>query len=198
MLTDFPFLREDPSGAARIPSGRPLDGEYADYAKSDVESVAGDDAVHALALQGRNTLGLLNPLRDADVRGVTYAPGKWTVKEVIGHLADDERIFAYRALCIARNDSRPLAGFDEKQYVAFADFESRPLARLLAEYCAVRQATISLFAELSPEAWLRRGMVNGYPATPRGLAFHILGHELRHVRSLRERYGLSHRGERRQ
>ena len=175
----------------RIPSGRPLDGEYADYANADIARVAGDDAVGALAVQGRDAMALLSPLGDAQVNGVRYAPGKWTVKEVIGHLADDERIFAYRALCIARNDSRPLAGFDEKQYVEFANFERRPLAGLISEYCAVRHATIALFAALSSEAWVRTGVVNGYAATPRGLAFHILGHELRHLHALRERYAVA-------
>lgn len=188
---DFSLTGFDPENGSRIPSGRPLDGEFADYAKSDIERVGGDDAVKALAFQAVDTLALLNPLRDTEISGVTYAPGKWTVKEVVGHLCDDERIFAYRALCIARNDNQPLAGFDEKRYVQFANFESRTMAELMAEYRAVRCATISLFAGLSSEAWVRRGVVNGYGASVRGLAFHIVGHELRHVRALREKYGLA-------
>src|SRR5262245_33833235 len=159
MSADFPFLRADVPGVPHIPSGRPLAGEYADYAKSDVESVIGDDAVSALGLQGRSVLELVNPLGDADVRGVTYAPGKWTVKEVLGHLADDERIFAYRALCLARGDALAQPSFDEKLYVRSAGFEQRRLASLLAEYRSVRQATIGLLGGLPPEAWLRRGPV---------------------------------------
>ena len=188
---DFSHFCSESEGASRIPSGRPLDDEFADYSKPDIDRVAGDDAVRALAIQAMDTLALLKLLNDSDIRGVTYAPAKWTIKQVIGHLSDDERIFAYRALCIARNDSRPLAGFDEKRYVEFADFESRPVVQLITEYCAVRRATISLLEGLSPEAWVRRGMVNGYRASPRGLAFHVAGHELRHVRALREKYGLA-------
>ena len=189
--SDFSRVCSESEAASRIPSGRPLDGEFADYAKPDIDRVVGDDAVRALSLQALDTLALLTPLNDSKIGGVTYAPGKWTIKQVIGHLSDDERIFAYRALCIARNDSRPLAGFDEERYVEFADFESRPIVQLTADYCAVRRATISLLEGLSPEAWVRRGMVNGYSASTRGLAFHVAGHELRHVRALREQYGLA-------
>jgi hypothetical protein len=187
---DFMALCSEPDPARRRKSGRPGESEFADYAKPDIDRVVGDDAVSVLAQQAADTLTLLNPLNDAAVNGVKYAPGKWTVKQVIGHLADDERIFAYRALCIARGDARPLPGFDEKTYVEFADFESQPVAQLVGEYCAVRRATITLFDGLSAEAWVRRGVVNGYSASPRGLAFHIAGHELRHVRALRETYGL--------
>ncbi len=170
------------------PSGRPQDGEFADYAKPDIDGVAGDDAIAALSAQAGELLALLEPLSEEAVAALRYAPGKWTLKEVVGHLADDERIFAYRALCIARGDARPLPGFDERLYVEGAAFEAQPLADLLAEYRAVRQATIALLRGLTAEAWLRRGMVNGYSASVRGLAFHIAGHELRHLRALREKY----------
>jgi hypothetical protein len=170
------------------PSGRPLDGEFAAHAKPDIDLVEGTDAIEVLAAQRRQTLMLLEPLEEAVVRGLTYAPGKWTLKEVVGHLADDERIFCHRALCIARGDTAPLPGFDEKLYVQSAGFEARSLASLLAEYRAVRQATLALLGGLPAAAWLRRGVVNGYGASVRGLAFHIAGHELRHVRALREKY----------
>jgi len=169
-------------------SGRPQDGEFADYAKSDIDFVEGDDAVEALAAQERTTVALLEPLGEAKVAGLTYAPGKWTLKEVVGHLADDERIFAYRVLCVARDEPLALPGFDEKLYVAKAGFEGRSLRDLLGEYRSVRDATLSLLSGLPSEAWLRRGEVNGYSATVRGLAFHVAGHELHHVRLLRERY----------
>lgn len=110
------------------------------------------------------------------------------MKEVVGHLADDERIFAYRALCVSRGDPAPLPGFDEKAYVASAGFEARALADLLAEFRAVRNASIAFFLGLPAQGWLRRGVVNGYSASARGLAFHIAGHELRHRRTLREKY----------
>jgi hypothetical protein len=191
---DFRAFCRDLDAVARLPSGRPGAGEYADYAKPDIDRVIGDDAVRVLAVQGVDASTLLESFTDATVKGRTYAPGKWTVKEVIGHLIDDERIFAYRALCIARNDSRPLAGFDEKQYVESAGFEARLVTQLTAEYCSVRRATLLMLEGLSTEAWVRRGIVNGYAASPRGLAFHIAGHELRHVRALRETYGLSPTG----
>ena len=172
----------------RIPTGRPLRGEFADEVAADIDEVPGNDAVAALEDASRRTLGLLEPLAETAVDGLTYAPGKWTLKEVVGHLADDERIFAYRALCLARGDTRELSGFDENRYNAVAGFEQRSLASLLAEYQSVRQATLTLFLGLPTEAWLRRGVVNGYVATVRGLAFHIAGHELHHLRVLRERY----------
>ena len=176
------------SAAASPRLGRPSPGEYASHAQEDIDRVAGDDAIAALAAQRDDVLTLLAPLSEERVRGLTYAPGKWTLKEVVGHLADDERIFAYRILCVARGDERPLAGFDEKQYVAGADFESQTLADLLAEYRSVRDATLALLRGLPPDVWLRRGLVNGYEASVRGLAFHVAGHELRHLGALRGKY----------
>ncbi|MHB8800913.1 MAG: DinB family protein [Thermoanaerobaculia bacterium] len=168
-------------------SGRPARGEYADYAHADIERVDGDDACEALERLAGSTRALFERFGE---RGgdLSYGEGKWTVREVLGHLADDERIFAYRALCLARGDGRELPGFDEKQYVAGARFGALPMSALLEDYLAVRAASLTLFRGLSGEAWLRTGVVNGYPATPRGLAFHIAGHELRHHRVVLERY----------
>ena len=163
-------------------SGRPGSGEFADYAQADIDFVAGDDAVAALSQLEHETVKLFE--RDLPA----YAEGKWTLKQVLGHLIDDERIFVYRALCVARGDTRPLPGFDEKEYVAGASFEARSMESLIDEYRAVRRATIALFASMTDEQWLRRGIVNGYAASVRGLAFHIAGHELHHLRTVRERY----------
>ena len=173
-------------------SGRPLDSEFASYAKADIDYVAGDDAIGVIETQGREVVALLESLDEGALAGFRYAPGKWTVKEVVGHLIDDERIFAYRALCVARKDAKPLPGFDENDYVAATDFESRSLASLIAEYRIVRAATIALFQPLTDAEWQRRGMVNGYEASVRGLAFHVAGHELHHLRTLREKYGVSY------
>jgi hypothetical protein len=169
-------------------SGRPAPGEYADYMQADFDFVRGDDAVAVLAAAARVTLELFEPLDEDAVAGLSYAPGKWTVKEIVGHLADDERIFAYRALAIGRGDEGELPGFDENLYASTAGFEQRPLASLLAEYRSVRQASLTLFAGFPVAAWLRRGTVSGYQASVRGLAFHIVAHELHHLRVLRERY----------
>jgi hypothetical protein len=172
----------------RQPSGRAEEGEYAPYANADLNAVPGDDAVDALRRTGEETLALFTSLEESFVAGRTYAAGKWTLKQIVGHLADDERVFAYRALCIVRGDVRPLPGFDENEYMAAVDFESRSLCEILDEFRIVRAATISLLEPLSAEEWQRRGTVNGYEASVRGLAFHIAGHELHHMRIVREHY----------
>jgi len=169
-------------------TGRPLPGEYGAHAESDIARVAGDDATEALARQEREVKELFGALDEKAIAALRYAPGKWTLKEILGHLIDDERIFAYRALCIARGDARPLASFDENDYVAAANFEQRPLRDLLDEYCLTRCASIAFFHSLTSEAWLRRGTVTDYTASVRGLAFHIAGHELHHLGVIRERY----------
>jgi uncharacterized damage-inducible protein DinB len=169
-------------------TGRPLPGEYAAYAQSDIDAVGGNDAVIVLEELARETHQSLTGMRDEQVCGVRYAPDKWTLKEVLGHVVDDERIFAYRLFCLARGETLPLPGFDEKLYAAHAKAEERRWKDLLEEYRVVRAATLALLRSLPAEAWLRAGDVNGYRATPRGLAFHIAGHEVRHLRMIRERY----------
>jgi uncharacterized damage-inducible protein DinB len=173
---------------ARIPSGRPEPGEYAAYAQADIDFVQGDDIVLTLGAQLDQTIATFTPIDDQIAATFTYAPGKWNLKQVLGHISDDERIFAYRALCVARGDTRPLAGFDEKEYMRFAGFSTRSLTDLLQELRIVRTASIGLFQTFTPEDWLRRGTVNGYSATVRGLAFHMAGHELHHLRIVREKY----------
>lgn len=169
-------------------SGRPLPGEFAHYAQADIDAVSGDDILETLGGQMRETLAVFRKVDEASAGKVRYAPDKWNLKQVVGHLADDERIFAYRALCIARNDARPLPGFEEKDYVNAAGFEALPMEQLLEDLRIVRQASVALFRGVSPDAWQRKGTVNGYAATVRGLAFHIAGHELHHMRIVRERY----------
>jgi hypothetical protein len=169
-------------------TGRPGPGEYADYASQDISAVPGDDAVEALEQLSEETVALFHALAEPATRGLTYARGKWTLKEVLGHLVDDERVFAYRLFCLARGEEGELAGFEENRYAAHAESEGRSLDELLTEYGAVRAATLALLRTLSPAAWARRGRVNGYTASVRGLAFHIAGHELHHLRIVRERY----------
>lgn len=175
-------------GMDRIPTGRPERGEFAGYAAGDIAAVPGEDAVTALVQIGPETRALFESFRAVVDSGATYAPGKWTLKEVLGHLIDDERVFAYRILCVARGEVAELPGFDEQTYVASADFESRTLPSLLREYATLRAATISMLEHLPEAAWTHRGRVNGYSASPRGLAFHVAGHELHHHRVIRERY----------
>lgn len=176
------------SAGATSRTGRPEPREYAEYASADIAAVPGDDAIEALARLEEQTGAVFRSLTDAAARGLTYAPGKWTLNEVLGHLIDDERIFAYRLLCVARGEGAELPGFDENRYTAHGEFKRRSMEALLAEYGVVRAATLMLLRELPPSAWARRGRVNGYECSVRGLAFHIAGHELHHLRVLREHY----------
>ena len=175
-------------GEPRTPTGRPEPGEYADYASTDIAAVPGDDAIEALAQLHEQTTALFRALAEPADHGFTYAPGKWPLKSVLGHLIDDERIFVYRLLCVARGEHGELPGFDEKLYAKNGGFERRSLESLLAEYTTVRAATMALLRGLPSAAWHRRGRVNGYECSVRGLAFHIAGHELHHHRIVRERY----------
>jgi hypothetical protein len=117
-----------------------------------------------------------------------YAPGKWTIKEVVGHLADSERIFTYRALRFGRGDPAALPGFDENEYVPAMEAEGRTLADFIAEWADVRRATLALFRHLPPDAWQRRGTASGKPVSVRALAYIIAGHVRHHLEVLRERY----------
>jgi hypothetical protein len=127
--------------------------------------------------------------RFGEARGdYRYADGKWSVKEVIGHLADSERIFAYRALRIARGDGTPLAGFDEEAYAPEMQAGARTLADFVGEWRDVRRATLSLFRGLPAAAWTRRGTANGQSMTTRAAAWVIAGHTRHHAAVLRERY----------
>jgi hypothetical protein len=119
-----------------------------------------------------------------------YAPSKWNVLEVLGHLSDTERVFTFRALHIARGDPSPLPGFDQDTWLQKVDFASRDLSSLLLEWHGVRTATISLFSSLDSAAWLRRGVASGHAMTPRACAYIIVGHAMYHQQLLREKYGL--------
>ena len=119
-----------------------------------------------------------------------YAPGKWSVKEVIGHLADSERVFAYRALRISRGDRTPLPGFDEKSYVAAGDFDRRGIDELLDDLEVLRTSTLRLFKHVEAERWEWRGVANGKEVSLRALAYIIAGHTQHHTRILASRYGL--------
>lgn len=176
------------AGESRPRTGRPVTGEYADYASADIAAVPGDDAIDVLAQLAEQTPDFFRTFRDAAERGLTYAEGKWTLNEILGHLVDDERIFTYRLLCLARGEDRELPGFDENRYAACGEFGRRSLEALLGEYAATRAATLALLRGLPPAAWRRYGRVNGYACSVRGLAFHVAGHELHHHRIVRERY----------
>jgi len=117
-----------------------------------------------------------------------YAPGKWTIKEIVMHLIDMERIYSYRMLRFGRNDHTLLPGFDADAYILYACAHEREISDLLSEFEAVRYCTIALINSFTKEALLRTGIMNGYPVSVRALAYHIAGHELHHVGVIKERY----------
>jgi uncharacterized damage-inducible protein DinB len=173
--------------ASTIP--RPRADEHAPFYGGYIALVPDGDLIELLRTQQQETARLLRPLSDERAR-FAYAPGKWTVKEVVGHISDAERIFAYRALRFARGDGQGLAGFDENAYVPPGRFNERTIGDLVDELEAVRAATIHLFRHLDAEALARRGLANNNPITVRAIAYIVAGHERHHVKLLRERYGL--------
>jgi len=137
--------------------------------------------------QLRETKLLLGSLSEAGAE-FRYAEGKWSVKEVLGHISDTERIFAYRMLRIARADQTPLAGFEQDDYVKTGNFPARALVELLEEFTAVRRASIALLHSFDAAAWLRRGVANQKEVSVRALAYILAGHERHHRQVLQERY----------
>lgn len=164
--------------------------EFAPYYGKYISQLTGDDSLAALESQAISTAMLLAATPES-LAGHRYAPGKWTVREVVGHITDGERVFAYRALRVGRGDTTPLPGFDENLYVPEGRFERRTLADLAAEFAAVRQSTLAMFRGFDEIALNRRGTASDCPVSPRSLAAIIAGHELHHVKLLRERYGLT-------
>jgi hypothetical protein len=169
---------------------RPQPGEFAPYYDRYISLVPGNDVLAALAAledQRRQMLLLLSGRSEAD-GDLRYAPDKWSLKEVLGHINDTERIMSYRALRISRGDQTPIAGFEQDDYVRNGPFARTPLADLIEDYIAVRRATVSLFRDLDEAAWTRRGVAANNEVTVRALAFIIAGHELHHRRILEEKY----------
>jgi len=166
---------------------RPEASEYAPYYEKYISLVAGSDALNVLGTQGTRTVQLCSKL--GEVAGdFRYAPDKWTVKEVLGHISDTERIFTYRALRIGRGDKTAIEGFEQDEYVRGGAFSERTLKSLLEEFAAVRSATTALYGSLNEEAWTRRGTANSNEISVKALAFITAGHELHHRKILEERY----------
>jgi hypothetical protein len=170
-----------------ITAERPDAGEYAPYYEKYISLVPAGDVVETLRGQLDDTLALLNGLSEAEAAS-RYAPDKWSVKEVVGHVLDTERIFSHRALRFARNDQTPLPGFEQDDYVRTGDFGRRTLVDLAEEFAHVRRANISLLRALDEEAWLRRGAANDNEVSVRALAYIMAGHVIHHVQIIRTRY----------
>ncbi len=166
---------------------RPDSTEYAAYFGKYISLVPDDNIITTLSDQLDSSLKFLRGL-DESQGELRYAPDKWSIKEVVGHLIDAERIFAYRALRFARNDRTPLPGFDENSFVSNAGFGARQLSDLVDEFGVVRKANLYMFGNLEGEAWLRRGKSNENEISVRALAYITAGHELHHMGIIRSRY----------
>lgn len=166
---------------------RPAENDYAPYYKGYIAKIQGDDILKILHQQTKECQTILNsfPEHKGDYR---YAEGKWSVKQVIGHIMDTERVFTYRALCIARGEKQPLPGFEQDDYVNTGKFESRNLFELIYELRLLRESNLLLFKSFDDEMLKRRGNASGYDVTVNALLFMIAGHMQHHLDILKERY----------
>lgn len=163
--------------------------DFAPFFSGYIRRIGRQDPIRSLVRSGQLVADGFARL-DPEHWGFAYAPGKWTVKQMLQHLSDTERIFAFRALHIARCDPNPLPGMDQDDYVRASNPEQAP-DQLLREYRAIRMATLELFASFSAEAWLQRGRVEGLSLSCRAIPFILAGHELHHLDVLDQKYGLA-------
>ena len=168
---------------------RPRPGDYPEFFAGYVARVPDEDVLQGLRAQGARTAAVLRGAGEAK-GAYAYAEGKWSVKRLLLHLADGERMFCYRAMCAARGDRQELPGFDENAYAAHDGSAARTLTSIVAEYESVRAATLTLFEGFDEGAWAARGCANGAAFTVASLPWIVLGHDLHHAAVLAERYGL--------
>ena len=166
---------------------RPGTGDYGAFYEGYIRLVPEGNLIDILRKQGQETLGLLEEITEEQSR-FAYAPGKWTIKEMIGHLGDAERIMSYRLLRTARGDQTPLAGFEEDSYVQEAAFDRLPFAKWRNDWRLIRESTVALLEGLADEVWDRRCVMNGVETTALAVACIIAGHERHHLNVLHERY----------
>ena len=166
---------------------RPAATEYAEFYGNYVSKVPGTDVLGVLEAQRVQMLHLFGGRSERD-GGFRYAPGKWTVKECLGHITDTERIFTYRALRIARGDKTPLPGFEQDDFVKNGGFAERKLGELAEEFSSVRAASVALFRSFPEAVWDNRGTASNKEVTVRALAFITAGHQIHHRHILEERY----------
>ena len=165
---------------------RPEKSEYASYYYMYVTLVEGD-IISALKQQIDKTIGVLSDINEEKGQ-YKYADGKWSIKELVGHLLDTERIMAYRALRIARGDKTPTAGFEQDDYIENSNFDLCSLSVLTKEFELIRQSNILMFSNLTESAWHRTGTASDNTFSTRALAYIIAGHELHHINVLQEKY----------
>lgn len=166
---------------------RPNPGDYSTYYENYIKLIEGDDILKILNEQSKKTQDILNSF--SEHRGnFRYADGKWTIKEIVGHLLDTERVFAYRALCIARGEKKTLPGFDQDDYVSGGNFNRRELFDLNYEFRLLRESNLLLFRSFTPEMLKLKGFANESSVTVLAILFIIAGHEKHHMNILREKY----------
>ncbi len=166
---------------------RPSENDYPLYYKGYIESVPGEDVISVLEQQLKDADSFFNSMH-ASKENFAYAEGKWTVKEVIGHMVDVERVMAYRALAIARAEKKHIPGFDENDYVRAGNFSERSIQSLADEFRLLRGSNIILFKSFNDEALLRRGIANEYKITVTAIIFIIAGHYAHHINIIKQRY----------
>ncbi|MCU6795511.1 DinB family protein [Paenibacillus sp. WQ 127069] len=166
---------------------RPAYDEYNEYFERYVKLVPEGNIREILTQSLKRTTDVFSTITE-DQANYQYAPGKWKLKEVLGHITDNERIMSYRLLRIARGDKTPLSGYDQDDLMSGASFDTCPMSDLLEDYAVVRQATLTLLRGLSEDAWARRGIVNGNESSTKAWAYIIAGHELHHMNTVKERY----------
>lgn len=166
---------------------RPTENDYAPYYKGYIQKIKGDDILNILLYQTKECQSVFNSF-SVNKGNYKYAPGKWSVKEVIGHIMDTERVFAYRALCIARGEKQPLPGFEQDDYVKEGKFNKRSLDDIIYEFRLMREGNLLMFRNFDEEMLNRRGNASGFDVTVNALLFMIAGHAQHHMDILKERY----------
>ncbi|MBZ0270130.1 DinB family protein [bacterium] len=168
---------------------RPAPDEHHEYFSRYIDKVQAKNVLRELEEQVERVCDVIGAFGEEGSKH-RYAEGKWSVKEILGHLGDTERVFGYRAAAFARGDTQSLPGMDEDAWVASASFDGVPLERLLDEFAAIRGASVALFRNLGPEELIRRGVGNGWPMSVRAVPWLIVGHTDHHLGVIQERYRL--------
>ena len=166
---------------------RPSKNDYAEYYHNYIQELESDNILEILEKQLNENLELFNTISE-EKANTSYDAGKWSVKELLGHMIDTERIFAYRALCIARGEKQSLPGMEQDDYVKEAEFNKRSFKSLVDEYGLLRRSDLSLFHSFGEKELNKRGTANNSDVTVRAILFIIAGHELHHIKVLKERY----------
>ena len=170
-------------------TGRPTEKEYPTFSAGYISLVPETDVLAVLAAQAAEFQALARAV-SAEQELYAYAPGKWTVREVVGHVTDTERVFGHRAFCISRGELATLPSFDENTYVAASVASTVSLAALVEEFALVRATSLVFMRRLDGDGWARIGALAVGPASVRGLAFMMAGHARHHIRVLDQRYGI--------